>query len=252
MGNDSAVVQAARISYGAGTKTPSDDRTLIRYLIRHRHTTPLEMCEAKFHIRIPMDAWRQMIRHRTANINEYSTRYSEAIDAKAVTLPGEWRLQNPDNKQGSSGYLDLENGELLSDVEHNLHTLCDHVYKRRLELGIAREQARKDLPLSTYTEAYWKIDLHNLFHFLSLRLDKHAQLEIRLYAQAITSYVKEWVPICWEAFEDYRLHSITFSRLEIKALRKVVKQLPVTGLIENKRERAEFLAKIDQIFNRED
>ncbi|MFA3783205.1 FAD-dependent thymidylate synthase [Melioribacteraceae bacterium 4301-Me] len=219
MGSDQSIVQAARVSYGKGTKKINEDRGLIRYLMRHRHTTPFEMCEIKFHLRVPMDCWRQWIRHRTANVNEYSTRYSLAIDATQTTKPNEWRLQSKSNKQGSEGYIDPEIGKSFSDEEIKLQNLTREIYNKRIEAGIAREQARKDLLLSTYTEAYWKIDLHNLLHFLSLRMDSHAQLEIRTYAQVIgEQIVKRWVPLTWEAFEDYVLNSVTFSRLELELL----------------------------------
>jgi len=219
MGSDQAVVQAARVSYGAGTKAVSEDRTLIRYLMRHRHTTPFEMCELKLHVRVPMDTWRQWIRHRTANVNEYSTRYSIAIDAAQTTPPEGWRLQATDNRQGSAGTLDPEVGARLTAQEAELQRWCRQVYQERLALGVAREQARKDLPLSTYTEAYWKIDLHNLLHFLALRMDPHAQLEIREYAQVIgREIVARWCPLTWEAFVDFRLASLCLSRLEAAIL----------------------------------
>lgn len=219
LGSDQSIVQAARVSYGKGTKKVSQDRGLIRYLLRHRHTTPFEMCEIKFHIRIPMDAWRQWIRHRTANVNEYSTRYSLAIDSMQTTQPEEWRVQSSDNKQGSAGYFDIEAGNEMSNDEKFLHDKARDIYSKRVEMGMAREQARKDLPLSTYTEAYWKIDLHNLLHFLALRMEKNAQLEIREYANMIgQEIVKRWVPIAWEAFEEYRLNSQEFSGFELKLL----------------------------------
>lgn len=219
MGSDQSIVQAARVSYGAGTKKVSQDRGLIRYLMRHHHSTPFEMCEIKFHVRVPMDTWRQWIRHRTANINEYSTRYSIAIDQSAKTKPDEWRLQSTSNKQGSEGFLPIEEGELLTDEEKKLQDEILGIYNARLEKGIAREQARKDLPLSTYTEAYWKIDLHNLLHFLRLRMDSHAQLEIRRYAETIgNEIVKRWVPLAWEAFQDYRMNSKSFSGPEMELL----------------------------------
>jgi thymidylate synthase (FAD) len=222
MGSDESIVQAARISYGAGTKRVNEDRGLIRYLMRHRHTTPFEMCEIKLHVRVPMDAWRQWIRHRTANVNEYSTRYSEAIDAAQATLPTERRLQSGVNKQGSSGMLDTETGRQLSVRELELQQLARRTYEDRLRAGVAREQARKDLPLSTYTEAYWKIDLHNLLHFLSLRMDRHAQHEIRAYATTIgMQIVAKWCPLTWEAFVDYRLEAATLSRLEIDVIRRI-------------------------------
>jgi len=206
MGNDSSIVQAARVSYGRGTKKRHQDRGLIRYLMRHDHTTPFEMCEIKLHVRVPMDAWRQWIRHRTANVNEYSTRYSVAIDATQTTEPDAWRLQGTINVQGSEGVLDTEKGRELTRKERELHELSRKIYNERIELGVAREQARKDLPLCTYTEAYWKIDLHNLLRFLRLRMDEHAQYEIRSYAKIIgKEIVSRWVPLTWEAFTDYRL-----------------------------------------------
>ena len=215
LGNDAAIVQAARVSYGEGTRRVSDDRGLIRYLMRHRHTTPFEMCELKLHVRVPMDAWRQWIRHRTASVNEISTRYSIAIDAAQATPPAEWRTQAAGNRQGSGEPLDRFVGERLSAAEAELQTRARSVYQERLDAGVAREQARKDLPLSTYTEAYWKIDLHNLLNFLSLRMDDHAQLEIRHYAQMIgAEVVARWCPLAWEAFSDYRLHTTSLSRIE--------------------------------------
>ncbi len=215
LGDDAAIVQAARVSYGAGTKKVSDDRGLIRYLMRHRHTTPFEMCELKLHVRVPMDAWRQWIRTRTASVNEYSTRYSIAIDAAQRTDPGAWRRQAEENRQGSAGALDAEAGTQLSRGEAEVQQAARAAYRERLALGVAREQARKDLPLSTYTEAYWKIDLHNLLHFLELRLDPHAQLEIRSYAEIIgREIVARWVPLAWEAFQDYRLGATSLSRIE--------------------------------------
>lgn len=216
MGTDAAIVQAARVSYGKGTKTVSDDRGLIRYLMRNRHTTPFEMCEIKLHVRVPMHIWRQWIRHRTASVNEYSTRYSEAIDSLEVA--SEWRLQSSTNKQGSASTLTGWKASLLTRVETMYHRLSKLVYKQRLKFGVAREQARKDLPLSNYTEAYWKIDLHNLFHFLNLRLDSHAQLEIRQFGEAIRYYVERWVPDAYEAFKDYRLDSAFLTGPEIDFL----------------------------------
>ena len=215
MGGDESIVQAARVSYGEGTRRVSDDRTLIRYLMRHRHTTPFEMAELKFLVRVPMDCWRQWIRHRTANVNEYSTRYSIAIDAAQATPRNEWRLQATGNRQGSEGMLPDDAGERLSEQERMLQQTARQVYQERLEAGVAREQARKDLPLSTYTEAYWKVDLHNLLHFLSLRMDDHAQKEIRDYAATIgRQIVQPLFPVVWEAFEDYRLGSMFLSRLD--------------------------------------
>jgi thymidylate synthase (FAD) len=215
MGDDSAIVQAARTSYGRGTKRRHEDRGLIRYLMRHAHTTPFEMCELKLHVRVPMDVWRQWIRHRTASVNEYSTRYSEAIDAAQRTAPEAWRLQSAGNRQGSSGLLPVEQGTRLSEEERSLQRRARDIYEARLAAGVAREQARKDLPLSTYTEAYWKIDLQNLLHFLELRMDEHAQLEIRAYANVIGErIVATWVPLTWEAFLDYRRGGTALSRIE--------------------------------------
>jgi len=251
MGSDAAIVQAARVSYGKGTQKVSDDRGLIRYLMRHRHTTPFEMVEFKFHVRVPMDCWRQWIRHRTANVNEYSTRYSIAIEAAQRTSPDSWRTQSQENKQGSGGFIDAALGERFSAQEQELQDFARRVYNERLEAGIAREQARKDLPLSTYTEAYWKIDLHNLFHFLSLRLDPHAQVEIRTYAGVIAKIVRDAVPMAYEAFEDFRLQALTFSRLEIEFVRNhawpqgEITALPLLeSAFENKREREECLEKL--------
>jgi len=223
MGSDNSVVQAARISYGPGTKHVHEDRGLIRYLMRHRHTTPFEMCEIKLHVRVPMDCWRQWIRHRTANVNEYSTRYSEAIDAAQSTPPDQWRLQSVVNRQGSGSITQVEIGERLSERELELQRLAREVYEERLAAGIAREQARKDLPLSTYTEAYWKIDLHNLLHFLSLRMDSHAQHEIRNYANIIGhQIVRNWCPITWEAFLDYRMESLALTRLDLGVIYRLI------------------------------
>ncbi len=174
MGDDQAIVQAARVSYGEGTRKVSDDRGLVRYLMRHRHSTPFEMAEIKFLVRVPMDCWRQWIRHRTANVNEYSTRYSLAIDATQTTPADQWRTQAASNRQGSGDPLSPDMGASLTASETEFQAAARKLYQDRIEAGVAREQARKDLPLSTYTEAYWKIDLHNLLHFLALRMDSHA------------------------------------------------------------------------------
>jgi len=223
MGNDTAIVQAARVSYGVGTKKLREDEALLRYLLRHRHTSPFEMCELKLHIRVPMDIWRQWIRHRTANVNEYSTRYSIAIDSAERTNADEWRTQSFTNRQGSAGSLDVEQGKLLSAEEEQFHKFSRDLYEKRIQAGVAREQARKDLPLSTYTEAYWKIDLHNLLHFLELRMEINAQYEIRQYANTIfNEIVKRWLPLTHKAFVDYMLESMTFSGLEIKVIREMI------------------------------
>jgi len=223
MGGDESIVQAARVSYGKGTKKISEDRGLIRYLLRNSHTTPFEMCEIKLHVRVPMDAWRQWIRHRTANVNEYSTRYSIAIDASQKTGANEWRYQAQDNKQGSAGFFPPEIGEKLTEREIELQNFARDIYQERLNLGVAREQARKDLPLSTYTEAYWKIDLHNLLNFLWLRMDAHAQFEIRSYANVIgNEIVARWCPIAWQAFKDYRINAMSFSSLELQIIKELI------------------------------
>lgn len=217
MGNDTSIVQAARVSYGDGTKKGSDDEHLIRYLMRHRHTTPFEMCEIKLHVRAPMDVWRQWVRHRTASINEYSTRYSIAIDAARSLAPGEWRSQSTTNRQGSGEPLPPDVGEALSREEAEFHAAGRALYRKRLDLGVSREVARKDLPLSTYTEAYWKCNLKNLFHFLALRMPGAAQYEIRAYAEIIgREIVSRWTPFAWKAFEDYSLCAASFSAPEQK------------------------------------
>jgi thymidylate synthase (FAD) len=240
MGDDAAVAQAARVSYGEGTRQVSDDRTLVRYLMRHAHTTPFEMVEVKLLVRVPMDCWRQWIRHRMASVNEYSTRYSIAIDAAQQTPPDGWRLQAAGNRQGSEGRVDEPLGAELSAEEAELQRAAREVYQRRLALGIAREQARKDLPLSTYTEAYWKIDLHNLLHFLQLRMDPHAQREIRQYAETIgREIVRPLFPVAWEAFVDYRLEAMQLSRLD----REVVARLVASGALPA--DEARFLAAGD-------
>ncbi len=223
MGNDSSITQAARVSYGEGTRQVSDDRTLIRYLLRHRHTTPFEMAEVKLLVRVPMDCWRQWIRHRTANVNEYSTRYSVAIDSAQTTSIHGWRTQAKSNRQGSGDALPAEVGETLSKAEYEFQQAARRLYQERLDAGVAREQARKDLPLCTYTEAYWKVDLHNLLHFLALRMDSHAQYEIREYASAIGEKIlKPLFPIAWEAFEDYRLHGHSMTRLDVGVMKRLI------------------------------
>jgi thymidylate synthase (FAD) len=230
MGDDSSVVQAARVSYGEGTKKVSDDRTLIRYLLRHRHTTPFEMAEIKLLVRVPMDCWRQWIRHRMASVNEYSTRYSVAIDSAQTTPPDAWRTQAEQNRQGSGQPLPADIGVKLRDEELRLHEESRRIYEARLAAGVAREQARKDLPLATYTEAYWKIDIHNLLHFLALRMDSHAQEEIRLYATTIgREIVRPLFPVVWEAFEDYRLGGSALSRLEQEVIRRLMARAAEAG-----------------------
>jgi len=253
MGTDSSIVQAARVSYGAGTKKVHQDRGLIRYLMRHRHTTPFEMCEIKLHLRVPMDCWRQWIRHRMASVNEYSTRYSIAIDAAQTTAEDEWRLQAQGNRQGSAGFLDKQKGAEFSQKEAEFQKLSRDIYEERLSAGIAREQARKDLPLSTYTEAYWKVDLHNLLHFLELRMDEHAQYEIRAYSEIIGKEIlSRWCPIVWEAFLDYRLNALPLSGLEIEIIREIAAGAGVTEIVSkwDKKRLAEYRsAKLVDVTN---
>ena len=222
MGNDSSIVQAARVSYGDGTKKGSDDGHLIRYLMRHRHTTPFEMCELKLHVRAPMDVWRQWVRHRTASVNEYSTRYSIAIDAARSLAPDEWRSQSTTNRQGSGDALPEDVGAALSADEKDFHAAARALYEKRLAAGVSREIARKDLPLATYTEAYWKCNLKNLLHFLSLRMPGAAQYEIRVYAELIgREIVSRWVPKVWKAFEDYELGASVVTAPEKEILREI-------------------------------
>jgi thymidylate synthase (FAD) len=255
MGDDSSIVQAARVSYGKGTKTVSEDRNLIRYLMRHRHTSPFEMVEYKFHIKLPIFVARQWIRHRTANVNEYSGRYSVMPDEFYLPSPEDVRKQSRTNKQGRSDEpINIETAnEFIEDLQKTQNLLYEK-YNWYLSKEIARELARINLPLSTYTEWYWKIDLHNLFHFLELRLHPTAQFEIREYAKIIAQIVKETCPIAYEAFEDYRLNAITFSSLEQKILKNMIQyKLPTyeemleMGL--TKREIEEFFEKISLINN---
>ena len=238
LGDDSSIVQAARVSYGKGTKKRSQDKELIRYLIRHRHTSPFEMCELKLHVRVPMDCWRQWIRHRTASVNEYSTRYSIAIDATVKTAPDEWRGQDFVNRQGSVGFLDADKGKELTDQETEIQAACRDLYNDRIDSGVAREQARKDLPLCTYTEAYWKIDLHNLMNFLHLRMKLNAQHEIRQYANTIGyEIVSKWVPATWKAFLDYRLNSLLLSSYEtdlLSLIGTVIEKMQSDGYLKSK------------------
>lgn len=184
------------------------------------------MAEVKFMLRVPMDCWRQVIRHRSASVNESSTRYSKAIDSYEVTKPNEWRYQSKNNKQGSSGSIPEETGEFFTAKESIVANQCREFYEELLASNVAREQARKVLPLSTYTEAYWKIDLHNLFHFLKLRMDSHAQLEIRKYAQTIARITRQLFPLSFEAFEDYSLYADPFTRID-----KILLDLTVTHKI---------------------
>lgn len=229
MGDDSAVTQMARTSYGAGTKSISDDVSLIRYLLRHEHTSPFEGCEIKLHVKCPIFVFRQWIRHRTANVNEYSARYS--ILSREFHIPDAEHLarQSTDNKQGRAGEYDLDTAEqirgLILDACMNSFDVYDCLIRPEDEcgdFGLARETGREVLPLNTYTEAYWKIDLHNLLHFLRLRMHPHAQLEIRLFAEMIWEIVKVWVPFTANAARDYSFEAVKFSRQEMEALRAFI------------------------------
>jgi thymidylate synthase (FAD) len=234
---DFAIVQAARVSYGQGTKQVSEDRGLIRYLARHRHSTPFEMVEFKFHHVMPIFVARQWIRHRTANVNEYSARYSIVPDRFYRPTVENIRKQSATNRQGGTEPIGEGTAqEFLKYLDETEKHYAE--YEQLMDQGVARELARIGLPVSVYTEWYWKCDLHNIFHFLSLRMDPHAQQEIRDYANAMFALIQPIVPIAAEAFLDYNLHSARLSRLEIEALR--------TGKplgTENKREQAEWEAK---------
>jgi len=243
MGSDADVVQAARVSYGAGTKSVSDDRGLVRFLMRHKHTTPFEMVEFKFHIRAPIFVARQWLRHRTASVNEMSARYS-VIDT-GYFLPDNLREQGRANKQCSGEVLDGDEFLLLKQKAS-----CDlafHTYEELIRRGVSRELARTHLPQSTYTEFYWKINLHNLLHFLKLRLHTHAQKEIRDLAEQVATHVKTIVPVTWEAFEDFELGAVTLSRLEVEALRGN-SLVHVAPAIPGKGENAEWEDKLLKIF----
>ncbi|GDX82969.1 flavin-dependent thymidylate synthase [Deltaproteobacteria bacterium] len=228
-GDDPAIVQAARVSYGAGTRKVSEDRQLIRYLMRHRHTTPFEMCEIKFHVKLPIFVARQWIRHRTANVNEISGRYSVFTDEFYLPEAHELAKQSTNNKQGRGDALSDE--EALA-VRGKIEGASRQAYADYEELiherGLARELGRAVLPVNYYTEWYWKIDLHNLLHFLALRLDPHAQYEIRVFAEAMASFVKDWVPVAWEAFEDYRLGAVMVSKQMINVIQRRLRGEVVT------------------------
>lgn len=259
MGDDSSIVQSARVSYGKGTKKISNDKGLIKYLMRHRHSTPFEMCEIKFHIKLPIFIARQWIRHRTANVNEYSARYS--ILDKEFYIPSAENLaaQSAINNQGRGDALTDDEASnviqiLKKDAEQtysNYETLLNESSEGNIidesKSGIARELARMNLTLNTYTQWYWKIDLNNLLHFLALRADDHAQYEIRVYADAMLDIVKKWVPLTYEAFEDYRIGGTELSAKEVNLMRKLLKGKKVSfeeeGL--SKREWSELQRKFE-------
>ena len=259
MGDDTAIVQSARVSYGKGTKKISNDKGLIKYLMRHWHSTPFEMCEIKLHVKLPIFIARQWIRHRTANVNEYSARYS--ILDKEFYIPSVENLasQSQINKQGRAENLSPEEAEkvielLKSDAEQTYRNyevmLNENSDGETLDdgsMGIARELARMNLTLNTYTQWYWKIDLNNLLHFLALRADAHAQYEIRVYADIILDIVKKWVPVTYEAFEDYRVGGTQLSAKEILILKKIIKGETVDPDVEgiSKREWGELQKKFD-------
>jgi thymidylate synthase (FAD) len=224
MGDDSAIVQAARVSYGAGTKHVQNDEGLIRYLMRHWHSTPFEMCEIKLHVKLPVFVARQWIRHRTANVNEYSARYSILDREFYIPAPEHLAAQSTVNNQGRGEVLTGEEAaRVLEILKSDANRAYDH-YEAMLsqngQQGLARELARMNLPANIYTQWYWKVDLHNLFHFLRLRADPHAQYEIRVYAEAIAACVRDWVPLAYGAFEDYRMGGVTLSAKAIAVLKR--------------------------------
>jgi len=232
MGDDAAICQAARVSYGKGTKSVTNDEGLIRYLMRHWHSTPFEMCEVKLHVKLPVFVARQWIRHRTANVNEYSARYS--ILDREFYIPARENLaaQSTVNNQGRGALLsDAEAAQVLEILKADAGRSYDN-YEAMISQdgqdGLARELARMNLPANIYTQWYWKIDLHNLFHFLRLRADPHAQYEIRVYAEAIAAVVADWVPFAFKAFEDYRMGGASLSATALDCVRRMVKGETVT------------------------
>jgi thymidylate synthase (FAD) len=234
MGDDAAIVQAARVSYGRGTRRVSEDAGLIRYLMRHRHSTPFEMCEIKYHVKLPIFIARQWIRHRTANVNEYSARYSILDREFYLPAPEHLAAQSAANRQGRGDVLAGDEAGHVLDVLREDATRCYDHYAEMLNedaagealdpsrQGLARELARMNLTLNTYTQWYWKIDLYNLFHFLSLRADAHAQYEIRVYAEAMLRTVEAWVPLAYQAFRDYRLGAATLSAQMLGVVRRML------------------------------
>jgi len=266
MGADESVVQAARVSYGKGTRQVSDDRGLIRYLLRNAHSTPFEMCEIKLHVKLPIFVARQWVRHRTANINEYSARYSVLDREFYLPRPEMIGAQDSRNRQGRGNTLSPERARQVLDIlKRDAETTYAHYEELLGDPGpeaagqagtedepLARELARINLPVSFYTQWYWKIDLHNLFHFLRLRSDAHAQYEIRAYGEALVRVMEAWVPLCWEAFTDYRLKALSLSRVEAEIVRRLVRgESAGAGVAElSKREREELAAKLGIDLNR--
>ncbi|MEM1361460.1 MAG: FAD-dependent thymidylate synthase [Pseudomonadota bacterium] len=232
MGDDAAIVQAARVSYGAGTKKARDDSGLIRYLMRHWHSTPFEMCEIKLHVKLPVFVARQWIRHRTANVNEYSARYSILDREFYIPAPEQLAAQSTSNNQGRGAALDgAEAARVLDILRSDAGRAYDH-YEEMLsqdgQRGLARELARMNLPTNIYTQWYWKVDLHNLFHFLRLRADAHAQYEIRAYAEVLCDIVEKWVPAAYSAFKDYRLNGANLSGPAMACLGRILSGETVT------------------------
>lgn len=234
MGDDGAIVQSARVSYGTGTRRVQDDAGLINYLMRHRHTTPFEMCEIKYHVKLPIFVARQWIRHRTANVNEYSARYSILDREYYIPAPEHLAAQARDNRQGRGAVLEgTEAARVLELLRGDAARCYDHYQEMLNEdsagnplsaerSGLARELARMNLTLNTYTQWYWKIDLHNLLHFLSLRADPHAQYEIRVYADALLGTVRRWVPIAHKAFVNYRMGGVQLSAKALDVVRGLI------------------------------
>lgn len=258
MGDDSAIVQMARVSYGEGTKKVSTDRSLIRYLMRHKHTSPFEGCEIKIHCKLPIFIARQWVRHRTANINEISARYSILPDETYLPELTRIQTQSSTNKQGSGDPLDSKTAEAMQFIMEESMKYGRVAYEAALNHNVTRELARITLPVSAYTEWYWKIDLHNLLHFIHLRADSHAQYEIQVYANALSEIVKEWVPLTWEAYEDYRIQSLTFSQSEKKGITAALKGIPEETFIQEAlkesrlkgREKMEFKNKLKALLIR--
>ncbi|MDX1822345.1 MAG: FAD-dependent thymidylate synthase [Alphaproteobacteria bacterium] len=232
MGDDAAICQAARVSYGRGTKSVQNDEGLIRYLMRHWHSTPFEMCEVKLHVKLPVFVARQWIRHRTANVNEYSARYSILDREFYIPAPEHLAAQSVVNNQGRGAALEGEEAaRVLEILKSDANRAYDHyeaMISQEGQAGLARELARMNLPANIYTQWYWKVDLHNLLHFLRLRADAHAQYEIRVYADAICKVVADWVPFAYKAFEDYRMGGATMSATALDCVRRMLKGEAVT------------------------
>ena len=232
MGDDAAICQAARVSYGRGTKSVQNDEGLIRYLMRHWHSTPFEMCEVKLHVKLPVFVARQWIRHRTANVNEYSARYSILDREFYIPEPEALAAQSVINNQGRGEVLTGEEAEkvlrLLKNDSAQTYDHYEQMISQEGQMGLARELARMNLPANIYTQWYWKVDLHNLLHFLRLRADSHAQFEIRVYADEICKLVSDWVPFAYAAFEDYRLGGATLSSKALDCVKRMIKGEQVT------------------------